>query len=64
MKSFKKYFVTYGFYINGHYNLNSGEIQVYTEPDMSKGMLAETIEGILRDQTDDQTIVIVNFWEL
>lgn len=65
MKVFKRYFVTYGFYVNGHYILNSKEIILeYTEPDMSQGMQAETIERMLQDQMDDQSIVIVNFWEL
>lgn len=64
MKVFKRYFVTYGFYVNGHYSLNSKEIQDYTEPDMSQGLRAQTIEKMLQDQLDDQSIVIINFWEL
>jgi len=64
MKVFKRYFVTYGFYVNGHYSLNSTIIQDYIEPDMSQGLRAQTIERMLQDQMDDQSIVIVNFWEM
>jgi hypothetical protein len=60
----KSYYVSYGFYLNSVYNLNSVDIKVYVEDGLSQGELAKLLERQLMSVYDDQTIVIINFWEM
>ena len=60
----KNYYVSYGFYLNSVYNLNSVDIKVYVEDGLSQGELAKLLERQLMSVYDDQTIVIINFWEM
>ena len=60
----KSYYVSYGLYLNSVYNLNSADIKVYVEDGLSQGELAKLLERQLMSVYDDQTIVIINFWEM
>lgn len=60
----KSYYVSYGFYLNSIYNLNSTDIKVYVEDGLSQGRLAKLLERQLMSVYDDTTIVIINFWEM
>lgn len=60
----KSYYVSYGFYLNSVYNLNSADIKVYVEDGLSQGELAKLLERQLMSVYDDQTIIIINFWEM
>jgi len=64
MEENKTYYVTYGLFYYGRYQLNSTEVNVYVKPDISQGQLAQELENMLCHTLDDSTIVIINFWEM
>lgn len=64
MEEYKTYYVTYGLFYYGRYQLNSMEVSVHIKPDISQGQLAQELENMLCSTLDDSTVVIINFWEM
>lgn len=64
MEDCKKFYVTYGSFYDGRYHLNNMDVEVYVRPDISQGMLAHKLEDMVSSILDDQTVMIINFWEM
>lgn len=64
MKDYKTYYVTYVYYNNGSYHHNSREYPLYIEDNLKPGVIAQMLENKLSEFYDDQTITIINFWEM
>ena len=60
----KNYFVSFGFYKDGRYILSSREAEVFVEENYSQGHIAQLLEGEVAAMQEDQSVVILNFWEM
>ncbi len=64
MKDYKTYYVTYACFYDGRYHLNSRDFSIYVEDGLKPGETAKMLEDRLSDTYQDNTIVIINYWEM
>ena len=64
MKDYKNYYVTYVCYYDGRYHINSREFSIYVEDNLKPGVTAKILEDKLSETYQDNTIVIINYWEM
>ena len=60
----KKYFVSFAFYTDNCYTISSREAEIYVTEQDTPGHIAQLLEGEVAAMQQDQSVVILNFWEM